>query len=160
MFRNELFAKLKMHPLFLALVAGMCFAGSIARADHNMDSQRRAVEDRGGKVYWGKHFDHVEYLKLTAALASGTGGTYAVDLAKAIAKDFGKEIGLDVLNKLLNGESIDLGNVEIQGGFATYSHWERTVHEFFDGWPPRWQRIENKIPLPNTFQLYLRVKQK
>ena len=149
-------------------LAALALAGltTAASADDNIGDVRRSVESRGGTVYWGKHFDHAEYAKAAAAIAAGQGGTYAVDLAKDIGKTFVKEIGLDLLNKLVKGETIDLGNVEIQGGIATYNHWRRVVHH-----EPRirWQGIKSRvemcevvheIPLPNTHQLYLRIKKK
>ena len=111
-----------MKPSFVSLVVTGFFAaslGSVAEAANNIGDARAAVEARGGQVIYGKHFDHVEYVVAAAAIGSGNGTQYLVETAKSV----GFDLGTDVLQRLLNGESVDVGGKTLQAGFITYNHW-------------------------------------
>ena len=141
-----------------------CLSAAFAWSDDNIDEVRTSTEARGGKVLWGKHFDHEEYVIAAAAIAAGQGGGYAIETAKGIATDFGVQLSQEALSRILQGEALTFGNIEVQGGIATFNHWRRTVqHEPRIRWRgPRsyieWVPVEHQIPLPNTHQLYLRIQ--
>lgn len=152
--------------LMLAALLSTLVTADYAPAKNDIDEKKKEVEDKGGKVIWGKHFDHLEYAIAAAHIAAGQGGKYLADKVNEVFTDFGIKLGMEALNRLVKGETLNVGDLEIQGGVATYNHSRKTLHH-----EPRvrWEGIKSKVemvpvehefPEPNTHQLYLRIVDK
>jgi hypothetical protein len=146
-----------------------CFMSSVLKpdvsvAETNRGEVQQRIEEEGGKYYWGTHLDHVQYAVAGAAIASGAGNAYVQAAVVEPLRMIGIQITSDQLSRLLKGETLTINSRTLTGGLATYNHWEVVRYNaFVPRWRNGWVKLEtvqheDRVPLPNTFQPYIRVR--
>ena len=127
----------------------------------NKDQIKTNLRKKHNQVFWVKEIDHLEYLKIVAALASGPGGIsgYLNLLQGEIVKNVGS-IATETIFKMLKGDqdSTLVSGQPVYVNIATYNHWTKEKYPKIDRWKFSWGEI--KVPRPNTHELYVAVGNK
>ncbi len=156
-------------------------------AESNKSDVRRSKED-GWNVAWGNEINHAKELQFSGAVAASVAcictaplqGFVAAELestATTIANqltDVSKKFVIKLLlDSLENGGVKRISRFDLEAGLATYNHWRKVIYHEprprMGRCGPSWARfncpeeahmeeVERKVPLPNTFQPYVRFR--
>lgn len=164
----------------VAVFALTCFSSSARAEDSNRNEVRAGLEKDGWRVIWGKNFTEADWARGTKAIAESIAtenpGPFLAWFEQTLQENFAKiqrnlagvtkaDLERWVVQSLKAKRPITFKGLQIEAGFATYNRWQRTVVEVPDGIEfqgikskVKMKKIENKIPLPNWHQFYIRYK--
>jgi hypothetical protein len=165
--------------ILLAVFAAILSVTSARAEDSNRNEVRASLERDGWSVIWGKNFTEADWARgiqaIEESIVSENPGPFLAWFSSTMDENFVKiqanmqnvtrrDLERWILESLKAKQIIMSNNLRIEAGFATYNRWQRTVHH-----EPRWRgslidggfemvEVENKIPLPNWHQFYIRYK--
>ena len=166
-------------PLSVVLAAAWS-SGSAHAEDSNRNKVRADLVKDGWRIIWGKNFTEADWVRGTKAIAESVAaenpGPFLAWFENTLQENFAKiernlagvtraDLERWVVQSLKAKRPITFKGLRIDAGFATYNRWQRTVVEVPDGIQfqgvkskVKMKKIENKIPLPNWHQFYVRYK--
>jgi len=156
---------MKIWTAILTASALTCLAlPSTARAEESNRNEVRAnIAKDGWRVVWGITLNEAEYVECIATFVAGKPELYFNSLLQRNINKFAKNapgIAADavrdaVIESLRNrGRTIRLGQLEVDGGIATYQRWVHvSFHNPIDG-----RLIRHKQELPNHHTPYVRFR--
>ncbi len=157
---------------------------SWARVDTNRDSVKADLRRGWDLVAFSREIDHAKEAEFAAAVAASVASETPVplklyaqqllrELKASLVRDLKhqahrvlprltEQLVLEVVRNAIQGRPtlLHIEGVQVQVGLATYNHWKKVSTDY-----PRitrgrltWDRIEKTLPLPNTFQVYVRAR--
>ncbi|MEN6537118.1 MAG: hypothetical protein ABFD89_25910 [Bryobacteraceae bacterium] len=160
----------------VGILAVVLVTSSLATAEESNQKEVRASLERDGwRVAYGAIFTEGDWLEGTAAVV---GSIYLKNSApidawikeeadKNYAKIRGQVANLaleDLTNLCLQSirqkRLVEIRNLQIEAGFATYNRWQEWSHPSLDTsrLPWRYRNVTERTALPNWHQLYLRYR--
>jgi hypothetical protein len=112
---------------------------------------RNTIKEDGWHVVWGVNLDEIEYVKLASAVAASTvsgGAALATYFQEYLYRTINKvqkqapQIGRKMLEEILiqalvnPGKLLQVKNLQIRAGIATYDRWLEFPYPALAEWPP------------------------